>query len=336
MYRAATTSFDYQNPALALEVDFCADLRADESRPGRPVRAGRGRRGLQPALRPRCCRHRTRSAVALPATIPSSRTPSTNVGRPRPRRAGRRWACRWRRGRSPARPASPAARRSGCFSSAATISHRIPAELLETLEVLASRAAEVLAFARQTATQGYLFHKLELLYQAAHAISGTHDRQEAIRQTAVHLLKATTADTCEVLILDEGEGLTTRFRQQLGKSPQQSLVTLVTDRMPDYPIHRQVLSDLHPAKVSLAPPEGSARDLALMQSRGHPRRRRLPARRRRPNRWGSCACCTRSRADRSMSRRWSWLRPSSTWAPSACRMPSISRRPNLGHRSSRC
>jgi signal transduction histidine kinase len=143
-----------------------------------------------------------------------------------------------------------------------------PAEVLQTLEVLASRAAEVLAFARQTASQGYILHKLSLLYQAAHAISGTRDRQEAIRQTAAHLLKATTADSCEALILDEAEGLTTRFRQQLGKSPQQSIVTLVTDRMPDYPIHRQVLSGLRPAKISLVPPEGSARDMAMLQEEG--------------------------------------------------------------------
>jgi GAF domain-containing protein len=144
-----------------------------------------------------------------------------------------------------------------------------PDEALRTLEVLAARAAEVLAFARQTASQSYLFHKLSLLYQAAEAISGTRDRQEAIRQTAAHLLRATTADICEALILDEAGGMTTRFRQQHGKSsPQLSVVTLVTDRMPDYPIHRQVLSELRPSIIGLAPPQGSARDMAMLQQEG--------------------------------------------------------------------
>jgi signal transduction histidine kinase len=45
-------------------------------------------------------------------------------------------------------------------------------------------------------------------------------------------------------------------------------VTLVTDRMPDYPIHRQVLGGLRPAKISLVPPEGSARDMAMLQEEG--------------------------------------------------------------------
>jgi len=74
---------------------------------------------------------------------------------------------------------------------------------LETLEVLASRAAEVFILAQQTTSQSYLLHKLSLLYQASHAITGTLDRQEAIKQTAAHLLKATSADTCEIFAFDD-------------------------------------------------------------------------------------------------------------------------------------
>ncbi len=139
---------------------------------------------------------------------------------------------------------------------------------LGTLEVLATRAGEVLAFARQTASQSYLFHKLSLLYQASHAITGTRDRQEAVRQTAAHLLKATSADTCEILVFNEGNGQTTRFRQQIGKSAQHQVVSLISDSMPEYPVHQQVLQELRPATLSLVPPQGSAKDIALLQSEG--------------------------------------------------------------------
>jgi signal transduction histidine kinase len=141
-------------------------------------------------------------------------------------------------------------------------------ESLETLEVLATRAGDVLAFGRQTAAQSYLLTKLTLLYQATHAITGTRDRQEAIRQTAAHLLRATTADLVEFHVLDDGEGLTTRFRHQIGKSSQPSLVTLVTDRGPDYPANRNVLRDLRPETICLSPPLGSGRDQELLQQEG--------------------------------------------------------------------
>jgi signal transduction histidine kinase len=138
-------------------------------------------------------------------------------------------------------------------------------EALTTLEVIASRAAEILAFARQSASQSYLLHKLSLLYQASHAITGTRDRQEAVRQTAAHLLKATSAENCEVLVFGDGSGQTTRFRQQLGKSVQQGVVSMVTDGMRDYPVHKQVLRDLRPATLSVVPPVGSAKDVAMLQ-----------------------------------------------------------------------
>ena len=139
---------------------------------------------------------------------------------------------------------------------------------LETLEVLASRAAEVFILAQQTTSQSYLLHKLSLLYQASHAITGTLDRQEAIKQTAAHLLKATSADTCEILAFDEGKGETSRFRQQLGKSMQQMVVSLVADKMPDYPVHQKVQKHLKPEIISLTPPSGSAKDIAMLEAEG--------------------------------------------------------------------
>lgn len=137
---------------------------------------------------------------------------------------------------------------------------------LATLEVLATRVAEVLALARQSASQSYTFHKLSLLYQASHAITGIRDRQDVIRQIAAYMLKATSADICEVLVFDEGNGYTTRFRPQLSKSMQQSVVEMTSDTMPDYPIHKKVLQELRPATLSLVPPVGSTKDIAMLQS----------------------------------------------------------------------
>jgi two-component system NtrC family sensor kinase len=139
---------------------------------------------------------------------------------------------------------------------------------LRVLEVMANRAAEILAFARQTASQGYLFHKLSLLYQASHAITSTRERQETVRQTAAHLLRATSADVCEVLVFEDGNTQTTRFRQQLGKSAQTDVVSLVSDKMPDYPVHKEVLANLRPSTLSLVPPVGSAKDLTMLQTEG--------------------------------------------------------------------
>lgn len=142
------------------------------------------------------------------------------------------------------------------------------ADELKTLEILGTRAAEILAYARQSASQSYLFHKLSLLYQASHAITSTRDKQESIRQMAAHLLKATSADTCEVLITEGNNGHATRFRQELSKSVQHTVVSLVSDSMPDYPAHQTVLKDLKPALLSVSPPMGSAKDMAMLQSEG--------------------------------------------------------------------
>jgi PAS domain S-box-containing protein len=138
---------------------------------------------------------------------------------------------------------------------------------LATLEILAARAAEIFELASQTASQSYLLHKLSLLYQASHAITGTRDRHEAIKQTASHLLKATSADVCEVLVTEDGGNQETiRFRQQLGKSMQQNVVTMVADNMPDYPVHKEVLSGLKSITISLSPPSGSAKDIAMLEA----------------------------------------------------------------------
>jgi len=141
-------------------------------------------------------------------------------------------------------------------------------EELATLEILATRSAEILTYARQSASQSYLFHKLSLLYQASHAITSTRDKQESIRQMAAHLLKATSADTCEVLVNEGNSGQTTRFRQELNKSVQHTVVSLVSDSMPDYPIHQSVMKDLKPTMISVMPPTGSAKDMAMLQSEG--------------------------------------------------------------------
>jgi GAF domain-containing protein len=139
---------------------------------------------------------------------------------------------------------------------------------LSTLDVLATRAAEVLAFARQTANQNYLFHKLSLLYQASHAITGSHDREQAVRQMATHLLKATSSGICEVQVVEEGTEHTTRFQQAIGQSVPHTSVLDSRNQPPDYPVHRRVLRELQSATISLRPPVGSGEDLAMLESEG--------------------------------------------------------------------
>ena len=141
-------------------------------------------------------------------------------------------------------------------------------DALGTIEVLATRAADILAFAKQTASQNYLFHRLSLLYQASHAITGTRNRQEAIKQTVIHVLKATSADRCEVMILDGGESETLRFHQHIEKSGLQTVNSKPISTIRDYPIHHQVLKDLQPATLSLRPPKGSHEDLSALEEEG--------------------------------------------------------------------
>lgn len=139
---------------------------------------------------------------------------------------------------------------------------------LSTLDVLATRAAEVLAFARQTANQNYLFHKLSLLYQASHAITGSHDREQAVRQMATHLLKATSSGICEVQVVEDGTEHTTRFQQAIGQAVPHTSVLDSRNQPPDYPVHQRVLRELQSATISLRPPVGSGEDLAMLESEG--------------------------------------------------------------------
>lgn len=166
---------------------------------------------------------------------------------------------------------------SPCISSSKTIglifvgnsdSHAYDAENLRTLDILAARASEILAFARQSANQSYLFHKLSLLYQASHSITGSRDREQIIKQMAANILKASSADICEIKLFQDPGNHPKRFRQQLGKSFKQSVVPLGMDRIPDYPIHKKVLDDLEAATISLQPPMGSAKDLSLLEKEG--------------------------------------------------------------------
>ena len=141
-------------------------------------------------------------------------------------------------------------------------------DLLKTLEVLASRAAEILAFAQQSASQNYLFRRLSLLYQASHAITGTRDMLEAIKQTAIHLLKVSSAARCEVVVLDGAENVALRFYNKVEKSGSQTIISSPISGLPDYPVHHQVLKDLVPATLSLHPPSGSLDDQNLLQEEG--------------------------------------------------------------------
>lgn len=141
-------------------------------------------------------------------------------------------------------------------------------EALASVEILASRAAEILAFAKQSSNQNYLLHRLSLLYQASHAITGTRAKDEAIRQTVTHVLKATSADRCEVMIFNDGNGKGLQFEQPADKPGVQSLISKTTNGIPNYPVNQRVLEDLQPATLSIVPPQGTAKDIAMLQDEG--------------------------------------------------------------------
>ena len=141
-------------------------------------------------------------------------------------------------------------------------------EALATLDVLATRAAEIISLARQTAGQSYLLHKLTLLYQATNAITSTRDRDEVIKQTASHLLRATSADYCEVALFGDGKATAVRYRPRLGKGLQQTVQAETLETLPDYPAHRQVAEYLRPTTLRLTPATGSAKDLSLLETEG--------------------------------------------------------------------
>jgi two-component system NtrC family sensor kinase len=138
-------------------------------------------------------------------------------------------------------------------------------EALATLEILAIKAAEILAFAKQSSTQNYLLHRLSLLYQASHAITGTRERAEVLKQIAAHILKASSANYCDIMIFNQLELKPTRFHHKFEKSGLQTVVSASIDRIPDYPVHEQILSEIQPEIISVSPPKGSPKDIALLQ-----------------------------------------------------------------------
>ncbi|HSR47289.1 MAG TPA: GAF domain-containing protein [Anaerolineales bacterium] len=267
LHRAATATFDYSDPAQALSgllrltCELTASPRAalfelDEAEAGFSPRLAHGASLSELGRLSTAAEHPILKGALTKRKAVATDGQKGSLGLPL---APGAVACA---------PCIDAGQTIGMLFVAHDDSQAFPSETLQTLEVLAARAGAVLAFGRQTAAQSYLFSKLSLLYQATHAITGTRDRQEAIRQTAAHLLRATRADLCEFHILEDGEGLTTRFRHQLGKSAQPSLVTLVTERGPDYPVARTVLRDLRPETISLSPPLGSGRDQELLRQEG--------------------------------------------------------------------
>ncbi|MFQ5941949.1 MAG: GAF domain-containing protein [Anaerolineales bacterium] len=268
LYRAATTSFDFDNPSEALSellamasqltgADRAALYEFDEASSGFTPRLAEGIAVSELGRLSSTAEH-----PVLREVISSLRAVATDGT------AGSMGL--------PLAPGSVAC--APCFTGGNTFGlmfisndrgEPFTEEDLSTLEVLAARTAEVLAFARQTASQNYLFHKLSLLYQASHSITGTHERDEAIRQMAAHMLKASTASICEVQVLEDGMERTSRFQQPLGQSVPHTIVTDGPITVPDYPIHEKVLSELMPATISLQPPIGSGEDLALLQSEGY-------------------------------------------------------------------
>lgn len=139
---------------------------------------------------------------------------------------------------------------------------------LSVLEVIAARAGEALCSARRSASQDSSSLQLSLLYEATRAIAGTRDRHETMLQTAAHLIKATSADICDVLVKDVENNYSTRIRHEVGEEGQEGTVSQFADGMPHYPVHDEVLSELRPARLSVTPPVGSPRDIALLQEEG--------------------------------------------------------------------
>jgi len=153
----------------------------------------------------------------------------------------------------------------GIFFVAKDDNQPFDSEALATIEILATRTAEILTFAKQSSTQNYLVHRLSLLYQASHAISGTLDQDEAIKQLAAHVLKASSANYCEIMLLGEVEGKPVRFYHHLGKSGMQSLKSEAIDSIPEYPIHKEAIKEVEPKVISIVPPRGSPKDIAMLQ-----------------------------------------------------------------------
>ncbi len=140
---------------------------------------------------------------------------------------------------------------------------------LTILEIISARSAEALEIEHQIADHKHFFHRLTLLYQASHAIAKTHDLQETIKQVATHLLKASSADVCEVLMLENGESNVSRFEQKNINGVTHTLASPRPDKIPNYALHTQVLKDHQHATLAVTPPIGSTHDIILLQSEGY-------------------------------------------------------------------
>jgi two-component system NtrC family sensor kinase len=266
LYRAATATFDFKNPsralnsllALASELLSCeraALYEYDESKACFKPRLAHGVAVGDLGLLSTAVEHE-----GLQAALSSHKAFSTDGGRSSlslPLGPGV-VACA---------PCVAAGETIGLIFLANDAGEPFTEEALATLETLASRASELLAFAQQSANQSYLFHKLSLLYQASHAIAATRDRHETIRQTATHLLKAISAEVCEALVLTDASKSVIRFRQQEGRAVQQTTPDAPSS-LPAYPAHEEVLKTLRPARLSVAPAIGTVKDIALLQSEG--------------------------------------------------------------------
>jgi signal transduction histidine kinase len=266
-YKAATASFDLYNPAqalselLSLAVQLLSAQRAtlyeyDDQQAGFTPRFAQGVSLAELGhLGSGTDQQVFRAALTNKSAVTSDTTQSS-LGLPL---APGIVACA---------PCIAAGKTNGIIFVAQENGEPFNAEALATLEILATRAGEILAFAKQSASQNYLFHRLSLLYQASHAISGTRDRKEAVKQTVTHLLKATSANFCDVVVFDESNGRPVRFKQQHDKPGAPVITSAHIDNLPDYPIHEKVLEDLQPAIISLVPPKGSSKDIAILQDEG--------------------------------------------------------------------
>ncbi len=267
LYRAATASFDIYNPAQALAgvlkiacellgAERAALYEYDEASSGFGPRLSQGTNLSDLGRISASAEHPVLQSALRARHAAASGDGSSSLGLPL---APGSVACA---------PCVAAGQSIGLLFVGADTGKAFSQEALVTLDVLAVRAAEILAFARQSAGQSYLLHKLTLLYQATNAITSTRDRNEVVRQTAFHLLRATSADCCEITLLTDARPRTARFRPRLGKGLQQTVQLETVESVPDYPLHRQVLEHLRPATLSQTPALGSAKDLSMLQAEG--------------------------------------------------------------------
>jgi signal transduction histidine kinase len=267
MYRAATAAFDFYNPSEALNgllmltvellpIDRAAIYEYDELMAGFTPRVSYGIPLHQLGHLGSATDQKTLSLALSAKRAVTSDSTHGSLGLP------------LSPGIVACSPCIAAGKTIGILFLAKDDNQAFEADTLEILEILASRTAEILAFAKQSSTQSYLVHRLSLLYQASHAISGTLKLEDAIRQMAAHILKASSANYCDVLLLDDIDQKPMRYHHQLEKSGLQTLKSISIDSFPDYPIHQQVIRELEPSIISVVPPKGSPKDITMLQDEG--------------------------------------------------------------------